>query len=274
MRRLALLLMVFLLAPFASARYITISVGLLSSGFISGNSGVLNISVSNFGDEPAYDVQLGFDMPEGFASEPIFVGVINPNNTALASFNINISDNVVSGEYYLNLIVQYADGNGYPFSMVNPVKVVYRTPAQIMVNGVMEKVEIPGGGSGNLRLVLNNPDNIAHDLSVRLYLPNEIKADSSERKVSIPPKGEVDVDYELSSFGALPGSNYMVYAVVDYVDDLHRSNAVRTNVVITAEKSLFGSFPLWIPAAGAILLVLVLFYMQLKPRVKQKNKNR
>lgn len=272
MKKFVLVLMVFLAMPAVSARYITIAVGTLPNNFINESTGELNLSLSNLGDEPAFDMYLALVVPEGFQSSNLFMGVVEPNNSLSASFTINVSDGVLPGEYYLNLLVQYSDGNEYPFSMVNPIKLVYKNTAKSMIKGSIDKVEIADKESKNIKLKLTNLDDVSHEVKVRLQTPTEIKFDPLERRVSIAGKGEVDVDYQVSLIGALPGSNYLVYAVVDYTDKLHYSTAVRTNVEITKEKALQDSVPLWIPVAVVVILVLVVIYMQLKPAEKQKKR--
>jgi uncharacterized membrane protein len=213
-------------------------------------------------------MSVGLIPPKGFSSDKVYLGVMTNGTSNVVQLKLNASDEVLSGEYYMNLMVQYADANGYPFSMVNPMKIVYKKPVQSRVTGLMQKVEISGDESKVMKLVLNNNDDVSRDVVVSLNAPNEVSVDSSVRQASIPAKGGVELEFQVSSMGALPGSKYVVYAVIDYSDQVHYSTAVRSSVEITEKKTL----PVWVPVLVLAALVLVVVYMQLnkKPRGKKK----
>jgi len=271
MRRFCVFAVLFLIAPVVSASYVTISVSILSDGFIAQSPGDVNLTVSNFGDEPAYDVQLSLLLPDGFHSEPVFVETVEPNGTVLARFGIPVSDGVPTGEYYADLMVQYSDANGYPFSMVNPVKLVYQKQAQSPIRGSMGNVEIPVGDSGTLSLKLTNLGDVPRELLVKLEVPHEIRVDAPERTVSVPQKGEIQIDFPVSSFGALSGSSYLVYAVASYTDGVRYSTLVRSTIGFTEKRAMIDSFPWWIPATAVVVLILVIAYLQLRPARPIKN---
>lgn len=268
MKKCVLFLVFFLLAPCVFAKYITVSVMPLSNNLIAEDAGEVNFSVSNLGDEPAYDMSLGLVSPKGFNSEKVYVGVMDNGTYKIASFKISVSGDVTPGEYYSSLVVQYADANGYPFSMVNPVKLIYQKPAQSRISGFMDVVEVSGVEVKTLKLVLNSNDDVSRDVSVALTAPNEISVDSPVRQVSVPAKGKAEVEFKVSSIGALPGSKYVVYAVVEYSDQLHYASAVRSNVGIVEKASI----PSWAPIAVVVILVLAVIYLQLRKTPKKKKK--
>ncbi|MBM3309755.1 MAG: hypothetical protein FJY77_05805 [Candidatus Altiarchaeales archaeon] len=268
MKKCVLFLAFLLLAPCVSAKYITISVMPLSSNFLAENLGEVNFSISNLGDEPAYDMSVGLIPPKGISSDKVYLGVVNQGASNVVPLKFNVSDDVLPGEYYMNLMVQYADANGYPFSMVNPMKIVYKKPVQSRVVGSMQKVEIFGDEPKTLKLVLSSNDDVPRDVVVSVNAPNEVSVDSSVRQASIPSKGSVELEFQVSSMGALPGSRYVVYAVVDYSDQVHYSVAVRTNVEITEKKA----FPVWVPVLVLVILILVVVYMQLNKKRGGKKK--
>jgi hypothetical protein len=259
MSRFCVFAILLLIAPAVSATYITISVSTLSDGFIAQSPGDVNLTVSNFGDEPAYDVQFSLLLPEGFNATPISVDSIEPNQKVPASFSIHVSDGVPAGEYQADMMVRYSDGNDYKFSMVNPVKLVYRKQAASSIRGSMGNVEIPAGGSGTLALKLSNLGNVSRQVSVKLEVPYEIKVESPERTVTIPPEGSVQIDFPVSSLGALPDSNYLVYAVADYTEGLHYSTVVRGAVHLPGKKGTAEMLPEWISGVPGFVLAISVF---------------
>ena len=96
--------------------------------FMIGPSAELNVTVSNSGDEPAYDVKISLLLPDGFSSESMFAGRIDEGSNYTALFAIS-SGGKKSGEYAFAILVEYKDANRYPFSAVSPNAIIYNSPS-------------------------------------------------------------------------------------------------------------------------------------------------
>jgi len=269
-----------LLVSSASASYIEMRVQNFSSNFVPSSPGEINLSVSNFGDERAYEIHLGFVVPEELNSNTVFLGVMEPNTSLLVPLTVDFPERVLQGEYCFNLVLFYADGNDFPFSMANPVQIVYGRAAESMVKGEMEDVDVRGEDVETLRLELTNFDVVDREARVTLYGPGEINVDSPSRKFLIPGGSEALVEWNVSSLGALPDSSYLVFAVTEYEDQLHYSSVARAHVNVNKYWDFFVLMKFLVPAATISALVyLILNEIKLgnvlhKARPPKKRKSR
>jgi len=132
----------------------------------------------------------------------------------------------------------------------------------------MKELILDGKKTKTLTLTLRNLDEIQHNVDIKLYLPRELKVDKDKSIVVIGPKEEKNLNFQVSSFSALPGSNYVVIATIDYDDsNSHYSSTVRSMIKIVTEKSL--EFPIWLPILTFIVLLIIFaYYLMSSKRVK------
>src|SRR3989338_7161817 len=118
------------------------------------------------------------------------------------------------GAYSLALITSYADKNGYPFSAVSRISYVRgeARPPEIIA-------DLKGASlSKNGKLVLNIKS-VSEEkliLAAKLVLPKELVCGTGEREALLNPRGQAILKFPIRNIGALPGSAYPIFAIIDY----------------------------------------------------------
>lgn len=244
------------------ASYISLKT-IITTQVITENYTNIRVEMMNSGDEPAYSVQVSPLLLDNFQVEPdLFnIGTLNINSPESVNFNVTVSNQILPGTYPLVVLVDYTDANGYPFSSVSPSFIVHRTQTNSIVTGSMKELTLSGKKTETLTLTIMNLDEVQHNVDVKLYLPRELKADKDKSTVLVGPKEEKNLNFQVSSFSALTGSNYVILATLDYEDsNYHYSSAIRSMIKIVAEKSL--EFPIWLPILIFIgLLIIFVYYL-------------
>lgn len=247
---------IFLSISQVSATYISIKTD-ISDLELQADAGVSSVSVRNLGDEDAFEVGLSFLLPQGFAGGDIFVGKLNPGEGVDTKFFLSVEDDMAPGVYPAALIVSYKDANSYPFSAISPFKIISGSRTTSRVFGVFDEVTLTGDSAEKLTLSIKNPDDSGHNLNVRLYLPIELNAEESEKELVIGPLSEGKVDFKVSSFSALPGSTYAVFASIAHKESKSAySTIARGSIKIEEEKPFLSNSVL-----GAALIVLLLIFL-------------
>jgi len=220
-----------------------------------------HVRLLNSGDEPAYNVQISL-LSEDFESNPIFVGVLSPNEPFEGYFNVSLAKEILPGNYPITVLVDYADANGYPFSSVSPSFIIYKNPTPTMVSGDIAEISLSSEKSKKLTLNVRNLDDVSHDVNIELILPRELKVVDTEKIISIEPKEEKQLNFEVSSVSALVGSSYIALASLEYEDDLHHSSYARGIIKIVEEKPF--EFPIWLPVLsfGVLLIIFVYYFIR------------
>ncbi len=256
-------LVLCLLSGSCSASYIQMTVSVAQTEVVTEDSFPLNVTVLNTGDEPAYDVQVDLVLPEGFTAEPAHLGVLNPNAPQTHSYTVSVNDSVKPGTYAVVLKTHYTDANAYPFSTISPLFIRYMNPTPFRLRGAVEELKITPEQGGDLRLEVSNLDEKPHDVTVRLHLPDELAANYYVRDIEVPARGISRLSFPVKSFGALPGSSYVVFATMDYAEeDFHYSAAA--NGMVSIVEAGEGGLPPWTPLLILAALVVVLLYYQVR----------
>jgi len=242
----------------------------ISTDIMTENTTKVNVKLVNSGDEAAYNVQISL-ITENFQTNPIFVVVLNPNNPFEGNFTLDLEDKILPGNYPIVVLVDYADANGYPFSSVSPTSIVYKTLTSSKVSGVTQELSLTGKETKKFILTIRNLDDLPHDVDVKLILPRELKVNDEERRISIQSKEEKELSFDVSSFGALPGSSYVALATMEYDDDnSHYSSIARGMINIGKESSTV--LPEWIYIVGILILIAIFILYQFKGKKNEKNK--
>ncbi|MEA1925453.1 MAG: CARDB domain-containing protein, partial [Candidatus Altiarchaeota archaeon] len=203
----------------------------------------VNVEVKNTGDEAAYDVSLTPLLSEDLESEPLAVGnKIAAGGTFTGEMEVNLQDNVIPGEYALAVLTDYKDANGYPFSSVSipPEKLVIRKNSNALVSATIERIKLPVNGKKNIKLNLRNLEDKEHQVRVLLLLPREFDTGSEIEIINLESRGERRLEFDLMPKGALSGSTYVIYALLEYDEDgiHHTSNAVGVVEVVEEEPGI------------------------------------
>jgi hypothetical protein len=79
-------------------------------------------------------------------------------------------------------------------------------------------------------------------------------------------------DFEISSFGALPGSSYVVFASVDYDEGgIHYTSTASGLIKVVEQKEAFSFRNEWIAIIVVVILVVAVIAFQFIGRPKQKS---
>ena len=262
-------------ASFVSATYISLSSSVDLERIVNSTVAEANISIFNDGDEPAYDVIVEPISYQGINAEQVMLGTINPNSTAVGTITLQVDENSVPGKYAIGLLIRYNDLNNYPFTFVTPVTFFYQTPVQSNVVGLLNELEIAGDETQEMILTIQNRDYKPHDVTIKLYTPNQISVDEAEKKITLQQSSESTVTFQVSSLGALPGGNFFVFATIDYEEDGMHCSAISSNgrIITAKERSFMGMLvPLIIVVVAVLIVVLIITQLRSsKPGAAKKN---
>jgi hypothetical protein len=160
--------------------------------------------------------------------------------------------------------VNYKDANSYPFSALTPFNIIFKERTSTNLFGKMDETVLAGDDKEKLKLVIRNPDEESYSVKVRLYLPRELDALESEKSLIINPSAEKEIDFEVSSFSALPGSTYVVFVSMSYEDGGRAHSSVARGIIrIEEEKKIFSNQGLIVVL---IVLLAILLLYQLRGR--------
>jgi len=256
MKKLIILLILLFIPNLVSAGVISLTTTISTDLMIEDDTKI-HVKLLNSGDEPAYNVQISL-LSEDFESNPIFAGVLSPNEPFEEYFNVTLTKEILPGNYPITVLVDYADANGYPFSSVSPSSIIYKNPIPSIVSGDISEISLSSKKSKKLTLNVRNLDDVSHDVNVKLILPRELKVVDDQKIISIEPKEEKQLNFEVSSVSALVGSSYVALASLEYEDDLHHSSFARGIIKIVEEDPF--EFPIWLPILSFCCLLIIFFY--------------
>ncbi len=243
-------LMLLLVAGLVNASYISIT----SNAKIEVANGTLTIraNVTNKGDESAHNVQVWVDAAGESKSGEIFdrVGIEQTISTVL---EFDISE-LGKGRYPVIMRVDYADANLYMFSALTSSYYVVKENVNPDVFASLSELEI--SKTGTIKLTLKNLADKERPLNVKLALPKELSSFNTEQRVTLSPKSEKTINFEIDRFSALIGSTYVVYAIVEYDEnDAHYTTFAQNFVKVVEKKSIFNIPPGVLIAVVAVLII-------------------
>jgi len=268
----SILLTLIICATCASATYITLQNSMTVERVINSGTSSINVSLANSGDEAANGVQLSLLLPAGFTANTVFLGRMDPNIPQTASFLIQIGSSTTPGVYPIALLTEYKDANGYQFSSVTPNYLVIKEARSSQVDATVSQEEI--GNKGEVKKIivsLRNMDQLDHDVTIRVYAPKELKVNPSEKTMTVKARDSPQTEFEISSFGALPGSNYVVFTSVDYdLGGIHYTSTASGLIKVVQQKDPV-SFQGWLPIIVVAILVIAVIAFQFIGRPRQKS---
>jgi hypothetical protein len=250
-------------APAAQARFITIEAN-VNAG-IEGSAVRTLVNVTNRGDEPAHNVvvraEVGGVVKTGHLREALL-----PNERYSETFETPVEYRK-AGRYPIIVTTDYTDGNQYPFSALSIVHLNYQENIPGRVVGEIAAATV--GSSGSVKLTIRNLGQTEERLNARLLVPQELSVSPANRDLRIKPGGEESAAFKVRNVAALPGSQYQVYALLDYEqDNYHFSNVVGGQITIepTGDPLAWYTAPL---IAVAIAVGGALAYVNLRRRPRR-----
>lgn len=204
-----------------------------SSSFSNGHAAV-KVKATNKGDEPAWSVwiegKLGDSSTRSREMESLEV-----NGAYQATLDLGTAPQPF-GEYTVVIKVHYADANGYPFTALRTIPLISAEPDTnaARLKARMSAVRLRKTAWITLRLLLDNTaGNEESDVRATLVLPEELQCPTPVLSLHLQPGIEQTARFKLRNAGALPGSTYPVFAVIDYLrGGRHQSITASANVVI------------------------------------------
>lgn len=261
---LVILFLILVCSPLGSGTYISLTTQVSKEEIILKNETQLKIKLLNSGDETAYQVQVHFLLPPQFQAPILSVGNLVPQVSYVKEVTLKINENLTPGTYPLGILTYYQDANGYPFSSSSFSLLIFKKVTSSSVFGAMRPLSLAGKETKELTLKVRNLDQKDHQIKVNLFLPRELKSTSNEKILNLKPKEERDINFDISSFGALPGSSYAVFVALTYKEnDLHYSSLARGTVKIVEKKEVI-NFSGWFPLIALIVLVLIVVIYQFR----------
>jgi len=261
-----------ILSASASARNIKLEPSLTYPEIISGDSNAFQLTLTNNGDEIAYDVRATLLLPDGFKSNTVYYRTISPGENKTAASAVQALESAYPGTDYAGLLLNYADANRYPFSSIYPVLINHKTPTTSRVIGGIEKVSLESA-SAQSKVTISNRDSKEHNVTLTIILPDELSAEPSRIQATLAPGEEIQRPLTISTKGALEGSTYVIFGKITYVEDgqIHAS-ATRAEVKITGTKqdNPLPNNLLPIAAVVAILAAIIYYRLRKKPRHTRK----
>ncbi|MFH0861467.1 MAG: NEW3 domain-containing protein [Candidatus Altiarchaeota archaeon] len=261
-----------LLPTTVSASYIQLLPQISAPDIIQTNTIDIPLTLTNHGDESAYNIQLSLLLPNGFTTQNKFYREIKPNETKEDTFTVNIPSGTTPGSYVFGLLTQYADANQYPFSSVNSLLVNYRIPTMSKIVGGISNANIKNQPT-DVTISLRNRDEKEHPAAIKLIIPSELMADNIYFETTLNPNEEKQIPLTISSSSALPGSIYPILAIVTYIENNEQYSTVLRGVLQIEETKQISKNPLdsllWLSIAVIILIVLFVIYLVYKRRKKK-----
>src|SRR3989338_8025181 len=207
MKKLLLFLLIILLViPIVAASFISIR------SSITATKNETIISVTNLGDEAAYNVQLCLDLNNKKTISDL------KNQLGVQEkfeWKVPLATNLENpGKYPLVLTTNYQDANSYPFSAISVSTFDHK---QSTISDIAAKINGIGlSDRETLELTIKNLAETTKGLNIRLVVPKELTADKDRLRAKLPAKTQSTINFEIKKFSALTGSSYAVFAIVEY----------------------------------------------------------
>ncbi|MFH1106161.1 MAG: hypothetical protein V1731_03045 [Candidatus Aenigmatarchaeota archaeon] len=252
MKKIALLPLVLFLAlsGFAAAKYITIATS-VEECFTETGQCAMNITVANYGDEPASQTRISV-VSDIVSGDEISQKILYPNERIYGLINVDPKAEMIPGKYPVFVMVEYEDANSYPFTAISPAFFVYKTQTSSKVKGVASEITISEKESGKISVRLMNYDDAPHNVSIGLMLSRELKFERGKKTVVMEANGDGTVEFDVAHFSALAGSAYPAFVSIEYDSGgLHYVYFVRGLVKISKSEGIFSN-----QAIGVIIALL------------------
>lgn len=254
MRGLLLLLLIIII-PIVTASYISIQ----SSITTTENETI--ITITNLGDEAAYNVQLSLNI-----NNKRVISNVKRQLGVQKSFKWKVplaAKPKNPGKYPLILTTNYQDANSYPFSAISVSTFDYNLATISDIAAKINNIEL--SDKGTLELTIKNLAETTKDLSIKLIVPKELTINKEKLSLKLPAKTEKTINFEIKKFSALTGSSYSVFAVIEYDENNQHYTTITNGIVKIIEKQgidMKNNFLL----ITLVILIIVFTFLLIKNR--------
>jgi hypothetical protein len=198
-------LLFWLCAVSAHASFLTIKTDVQQSG------NVTLVTITNAGDEPAYDVQTVLDA-FGIETESSLQEILGVNSSFQVLLQMHSAD-VIPGTYPMIVTTHYSDANKYPFSAVSAVLIGKGDKTRANLALVLPSIEL--SGEKKLKFEIKNMDDHPKQVNARIIASKELSVTGPE-SIDVPGKSAGSVSFKIKDIAARPGSNYAVFAIAEF----------------------------------------------------------
>ncbi len=231
---------------------------------------ICTVSVTNRGDEAALRLQLTVESAGRRLTVPP-VDSLAPGETRESRLTIP-TDALMIGRHFLIILLDYTDGNGYPFSASSYSQFIIGEDIRPQVEGSIPSLEMDQTASMDLQL--RSLDAKVKKVRLRLVLPKEITASLTLQDAELAPSGSKNIPFDLSNLTAMPGSSYAIFALAEYTEAArHTGLIIPSTITIRAEIGFFQRYRVILWAAAALLALLMVaaqFYSRRRTAGKSK----
>jgi hypothetical protein len=191
------------------------------------------VAVTNRGPETALKVAVVLAVA-GSEQRAEVAARLEPGRTVTEAFPLQLP--AAPATHAVTVTVSYTDANGYPLSAVAAVVLPLAEREAPGLSAALPELEL--ADHGLLELALRNTGERPLAVRVRWHLPRELAVPSAPREVRLAPGDERRERFRAVNQGALVGSAYTVYAVLE-MDGPRGPVAVLVpgRVVVTARES-------------------------------------
>lgn len=203
-----------LLLPADPSQASVISLDTQVAASVEGDALTGSVTLTNRGDEPAYNLQTTVESQEASWTSPA-KDVLPPQQSHTVAFREAVKG-LLPGRHPLVIRTTYSDANRYPFSALAVSQVTIGQASAPGALGILGHARLDRQGSVELRL--KNLTAKEQRLAVRLVLPQELSVDAPLGSMTLAPYGEARSAFHLRNFSALSGSTYPMFAVIEYDD--------------------------------------------------------
>ncbi len=222
---------------------------------LAGPMPAFGVEIANTGDEPAREVRVTVALA-GATGHADPIGELGPGQTVRQRIE-TVGSAVAPGIHNATVALAYTDIRGAPASAVSLCEAT--TPGAAVDDAIYADVAMavtPLRRSATLVVTVTPLLDMPLDVTLRLVLPTEIRADRPMRPLHLDPDRPAVETFALSRAGARPGSTYAVHAVLDWqTNGLHRSVSASGTVPVKA------GFPLSVLAWFALAAVLAVAFV-------------
>lgn len=252
-RPLAFLLLLGSLGPGYAA---SLTLEFDASTRFSGGMASARVTLTNQGDEQAKSVYvealLGDQRISSSEIEALAVG-------ASHTWDIQLGPPPKRpGVYTVAFRAHYSDIYGHPASGLHTIPLYTgQVPARSPIDARLSSATIDP--SGELMLSMGAKVAFTSDVTCRLILPSEILCNAPEVRLRISGVEPVEHRFAIENNGALRGSRYRVYVVIDYVHDgLHGSTEEAALVEVAPHRKMQNTERnLWITIIAALVIAFL-----------------
>ncbi|HTY12849.1 MAG TPA: hypothetical protein VMD02_01530 [Candidatus Omnitrophota bacterium] len=265
MKRAFLFASLFLLlaAPCCYAGRISLVTTVTSE--VAGATLNVSLSVINSGDEAARRFSPHINAA-GRTVSADRANALSPGATYRTALKFDLKS-IKPGIYPLLIVLNYEDANQHPFSAL--VAQTYKYGATLLPLTSCEITPVRLSGTARTEVKVMNGGGKGLAGSVKLFLPNELKADPNGIKMDLLGGSEKNFSFTLRNLSALNGSSYQIFAIIEYdLNDFHQTVITPGTVSVTAPGSLLdiSTFQL---LYIFITLIVILIAVQFVPRIRK-----